>query len=459
VFHTRRDFLARTGGGAGLLGLAAVLNDAGLLAADPARTPHHKPRAKAVIWVFPYGAPGSMDTFDHKPELARRAGQPLGETPDVLFGSPGPILASPFEFQQHGDSGAWVSELFPHTAGHVDKMAFLRAVRCDSNVHGPAVLQMNTGMTRVGYPSVGSWLTYGLGSAARDLPGFVVLYDKRSVPVTGPANWGSGFLPAEHQGVTLRPGPRPILDLNRQPGMTAERQRAQLDFLKDANAAHAAARPGEAELHARIETFELAYRMQSAAPQAVDIAGESPETRKLYGIDDEATAFVGTQLLLARRLVERGVRVVQVYHGGTTKNWDAHIDLKRNHGELARELDKPVAGLLADLAGRGLLDDTLVIWGAEFGRMPVSQDRDGRDHNTQAFTVWLAGGGVKPGVSHGASDELGYKPVAGAVHVNDLHATVLHLMGLNHERLTFRHNGRDHRLTDVAGRVIREVLR
>jgi hypothetical protein len=448
---TRREFLARTGGGAGLLGLSALL-------ADAAPAPHHKPRARSVIWVFPYGAPGSMDTFDHKPALAERAGERLSGHVDTLFGDPGPILPSPFAFKQYGQTGRWVSELFPHVAQRIDDVAFLRAVRCDSNVHGPAVLQMNTGMTRVGFPSLGSWVTYGLGTANRDLPGFVVMYDRRSVPVTGPVNWGSAFLPAAHQGTTLRPGPTPIADLSPPPGVTPGRQRKQLDLLRELNQSHAAARPGAAELDARIESFELAYRMQSAAPEVVSLSGESPATRKLYGLDDEVTKHVGTQLLLARRLVERGVRVVQVYSGGTTKNWDGHINLADNHRDLARELDKPLAGLLTDLKGRGLLDSTLVVYAAEFGRMPVSQDRDGRDHNTEAFSVWLAGGGVKAGAEHGASDELGYKPAEGSVHVNDLHATILHLLGLDHEKLTFRHAGRDHRLTDVAGEVIRPIL-
>jgi hypothetical protein len=453
----RRSFLARAGGGLGMLALADLLHQT--VRADTAPRPgHFGARAKAVIWLYMYGGPSSIDLFDPKPELDRRDGEKLPGPVDVLFGNPGPLMRSPFRFRQHGQCGAWVSELFPQLAGCVDDLAFLRACTADSNNHAPAVLQMNTGIPRVGRPSAGAWVSYGLGTANKNLPGYVVMHDHRSVPVGGPPNWGAGFLPASHQGVLFRPAKTPLLYLDRPAGVDAARQRAQLDLLKDLNEAHAAARPGEAELRGRIESFELAYRMQTEAPDAVNLDGETEATRRLYGLGDPQTEPYGSRLLLARRLVERGVRFVQVYSGGTRLNWDGHAGLADNHRRFCAETDRPIAGLLQDLKRRGLLDETLVIWGSEFGRMPISQDGDGRDHNPNAFTMWLAGGGVKGGVSHGASDDLGYKAAEEPVSVHDLHATLLHLLGLDHTRLTFEHDGRSFRLTDVAGRVIREVL-
>jgi Protein of unknown function (DUF1501) len=461
----RRSFLARAGGGFGVLALADLLRQTGRGADAPdaaaplaPRSGHFPGRAKAVIWLYMYGAPSSIDLFDPKPELDKRDGQRLPGSVDVLFGNPGPLMRSPFTFKQYGRSGAWVSELFPHLAGHVDDLTFLRACTSDSNNHAPAVLQMNTGVTRVGRPSAGAWLTYGLGSANKNLPAYVVMHDHRSVPVGGPPNWGAGFLPASYQGVTFRPTKTPLLYLDRPDDMSSARQRAQLDLLKDLNGHHAEARPGEAELKARTDSFELAFRMQTEAPEAVSLEGESDATRRLYGLDDPKTEPYGARLLLARRLVERGVRCVQVYSGGTRLNWDGHINLADNHRRFCGETDRPIAGLLQDLKQRGLLDDTLVIWGSEFGRMPISQDGTGRDHNPHAFTMFLAGGGVKAGFSYGASDDLGYKAAEDAVSVHDFHATILHLLGLDHTRLTFEHDGRSFRLTDVAGRVLHDIL-
>jgi hypothetical protein len=465
-FPSRRHFLARAGGGFGLLALADLLHQTGCAdfslpnPADPlAPRPGHFPaRAKAVIWLYMYGAPSGIDTFDPKPELTKRDGQRLPGKVDVLFGNPGPLMRSPFTFKHYGTCGAPVSELFPNVANHVDDLTFIRACTANSNNHAPAVLQMNTGVVRPGRPSAGAWVTYGLGSVNRNLPGYVVMHDYRSAPVGGAPNWGAGFLPAAYQGVTFRPGQRPLLYLERPSTLDASRQRAQLDLLRDLNERHRAAHPGEAELEGRIQSFELAYRMQTEAPDAVNLDGETETTRRMYGMDVATTEPFGARLLLARRLVERGVRFVQVYSGGTRANWDGHAGLELNHRQRCAETDKPIAGLLQDLKQRGLLKDTLVVWGAEFGRMPISQDGDGRDHNPNAFLMWMAGGGVKGGFSYGASDDLGYLPAENPVSVHDSHATLLHLMGLDHKRLTYEHDGRSMRLTDVSGRVVHEIL-
>ncbi|MFZ4820167.1 MAG: DUF1501 domain-containing protein, partial [Limisphaerales bacterium] len=374
------------------------------------------------------------------------------------------LMKSPFAWAQHGQSGTWASDLFPHLSRHVDKMAFLHSCHTESNNHSPALFMINTGSTRMGFPCVGSWMTYGLGSESRDLPSFVVMSDPldRGLPKGQASNWGAGFLPSVYQGTWLRPKGDPIDNLNRAIGMNAEAQRAQLDLLRSLNQHHLAQAGSESELGARIESFELAYRMQTAAPDAFGIEREPEHLKHLYGLDQSHCRHFAAQCLMARRMVERGVRFVQIYSGGmdNQRSWDGHEDIVGNHRGFARETDQPIAGLLADLEQRGLLDETLVIWGGEFGRLPVSQKggNPGRDHNPHAFTYWMAGGGVRGGVHHGATDPFGHKAEVDKVSVNDLHATILHLMGLDHERLTFFNNGRNFRLTDVAGEVVRSVV-
>jgi len=469
----RRHLLGRAGAGFGLLGLAGLLHDEGaaaaaVAAADPlaARAGHGPARAKRVIWLFINGGPSQVDTFDYKPELERRDGQELpgfDRNTGFFAGAVGGLMKSPFAFRQHGESGAWVSSLFPHLSRHVDAMAFIKSCWTDSNNHAPALLKMNTGVTRMGFPCAGSWVTYGLGSENRDLPGFVVMYDTkgRGLPKGYAQNWSAGFLPGVYQGTGIDTAGTPIPNLARAAGMTEAQQRAQFDLAARLNGHHLAA-TGDGPLEARIESFELAYRMQMAAPEALDLARESRETHDLYGLDDPVCGHFGRQCLIARRLVERGVRFVQIYSGGeeNQKSWDGHADIAGNHAGFAAETDRPIAALLEDLARRGLLDETLVVWGGEFGRLPIAQKaaQPGRDHNPHAFTVWMAGGGVRGGVTHGATDEVGFKAVENRVSVNDLHATILHLLGIDHRRLTYRFDGRDFRLTDVAGVVIDDIL-
>ena len=468
----RREMLQRCGLGAGALGLHALLQEEGLLAAaaaDPLapRQPHFAARAKAVIWIFVNGGQSQVDTWDYKPELAKRNGQTL-EGFDRFTGffsnSVGGLMKSPFEFRQHGQCGKWVSSIFPNLARHVDKMAFIHSLHTESNNHSPALFMMNCGLPRMGYPCVGSWATYGLGSVSRNLPAFVVMSDPRGrgLPKGHAANWGAGFLPSVYQGTHLRPQGEPIDNLKRPAEMTLAQQRAQLDLMADLNRLHLARNPGESEMAARIESFELAYRMQSAAPEALAIEQESEATKKLYGLDQKHCAHFSAQCLIARRLVERGTRFVQIYSGGMDNqlSWDGHSDIAGNHTGFAQESDQPVAALIEDLAQRGMLQDTLVVWAGEFGRLPVAQkgDKPGRDHNPHAMSAWLAGGGVKGGVTYGATDEIGHKAAVDRVHVNDFHATLLHLLGMEHEKLTYRHSGRDFRLTDVGGRVIKKIL-
>ena len=470
-YSSRRQFLQTAGCGFGGLALASLLHQEALKAAPAvnplAPRPGHVPaRAKSVIWLFINGGPSQVDTWDYKPELSRRDGQALAgfdQNTGFFRDQVGPIMRSPFRFRRHGQCGAWVSEIFPHLAGHVDKMAFLHSCWTESNNHSPALLKMNTGMTRMGFPSVGSWVTYGLGSESDNLPSYIVMYDTlgRGLPKGYSQNWGAGFLPSIYQGTGLKPQGAPIDNLARPSEMTQDQQRNQLDLVARLNRRQLEQRPGDTELAARIESFELAYRMQLAAPEALDLDRETAATRRLYGLDNPRCTHFARQCLIARRMVERGVRFVQIYSGGeeNERSWDGHTNIRDNHSGFAAETDQPIAGLLQDLTQRGLLEDTLVVWGGEFGRLPlVQRGGTGRDHNPHAFTVWLAGGGVKGGTSHGATDELGHRAVDDRVSVHDLHATILHLLGLDHTRLTYRYNGRDFRLTDVHGEVVRNIL-
>ncbi|MBI1356372.1 MAG: DUF1501 domain-containing protein [Acidobacteria bacterium] len=464
VALNRRQLLQSLGGGLANLGLAGVLARDKMLASPrmDEQRPHFEPKAKYVISIFCYGGPSQVDTFDPKPDLDKYAGEAMSGVGDVVVsqGNPGGLMPSPWKFKKHGQSGLEVSELFPHVAKHADDLAVIRSMYAISNDHGPALYQMNTGTLLAGHPSVGSWLTYGLGSENENLPGFVVFTDHRGGPINGQPNWGSGFMPAAFQGTQFRSTGDPIVDLKPPKEMGRERQRKWLDLLQSFNREHLERNPEDTELSARIQSYELAYRMQVHATEAIDISQESAATRKLYGLDQEHTQYFGRQALMARRLVERGVRMVQLYSGGGNHEptWDQHWSLQKFHGQHSAETDLPIAGLIEDLKARGLFEETLIVWHGEFGRMPISQRLDGRDHNPFGFTVWMAGGGVKGGSVVGATDQFGYKAVENRKSVYDFHATILHLMGLDHERLTYHYNGRNMRLTDVHGNVIREVL-
>jgi len=464
---SRRQFLAQAGGGFGALALASLLSrEAHANPTAPAsplapRPPHFAPRARRVIYLFMHGGPSHVDLFDPKPELTRLAGQSLPASLGAVMTrrkvAQNPLLAPVQPFRPRGQSGLEISDFLPHIAELADELCVLRGCHGDSVNHPQSVYQMNTGSILMGRPSLGSWISYGLGTENDSLPSFVVLPDPGGGVKGGPPAWGNGYLPATFQGTTFRPGQTPIVDLRAQPTISAGQQRRTLEFIRALNRRHRDLRAGDSALDARIETYELAYRMQAAAPEVVDLSGESAETLALYGIGQQPTDEFGRRCLLARRLVERGVRFVQLY-SGDTNGWDAHEDVAKNHGLYCSRTDRPVAGLLRDLRRRGLLDDTLVIWGGEFGRMPMSEQGRGRDHNPWGYTVWLAGAGVRGGFVHGATDEVGLRAVAGQVHVHDLHATILHLLGLDHESLTYLHNGRQERLTDVAGRVVTEIL-
>ncbi len=478
TFWSRRDFLMQSGGGIAGLALAHLLDREGLLAAEPQscnepfpgalgpRPPHFQPRATAVISLFMSGGVSHVDTFDPKPALTRYAGEPLHGKVDgniaVRQGLPGPLMPSPFSFQRYGESGIEVSELFPHLAQHVDEMAFMRSVFGRSNDHIQATYEMQSGQIRMGFPSVGSWVTYGLGAQSSSLPAFVVMTDHRGGPLGGPNDWSAGFMPATYQGTRFRSSGDPIVDLEPPEGMTAEAQRARLDVLAKLNEKDMEKYPGNSEFAARISSYELAYRMQGCAPEAIDTSSESQLTQRLYGLDSEITEPFGRQCLMARRLIERGVRFVQLFHGGAgnqnTDTWDAHSDLVENHSLHAKESDLPIAGLLTDLKARGLLDSTLIVWHGEFGRMPISQRGVGRDHNPGAMTAWMAGAGIRGGQVIGSTDEFGYKALEQPISAHDLHATMLHLLGIDHERLTYRFSGRDMRLTDVAGTLIPQIV-
>ena len=471
-FYTRRHWLQTAGAGFGSLGLTTLLAQEGLLgtdASDPlaAKKGHFPGKAKSVIWLFINGGPSQVDTWDYKPELEKMDGKELAgfdKKTGFFANAVGPLMKSPFEFTPRGQCGKMVSSIFPKLGEHVDKMAFIHSGHTESNNHSPALFMMNSGQPRMGLPCVGSWATYGLGSESRDLPAFVVMSDplNRGLPKGHAANWGAGFLPSVYQGTWLKPKGDPIENLKRPAHMNDGQQLRQLALLKKLNGQHIETRPGDVELEARIKSFELAYRMQTAAPEAFDINLEPEHIKKLYGVGEKRCDHFARQCLTARRMVERGVRFVQIYSGGmeNQRSWDGHSDIKGNHSQFAGETDTPIAGLLTDLEQRGLLDDTLVIWGGEFGRPPLSQKsaKPGRDHNPHCFTTWMAGGGIKGGVSYGESDEIGHHAAVDKAHVNDIHATILNQLGFDHEKLTYTYNGRRFRLTDVGGKVIKPIL-
>jgi hypothetical protein len=490
-YISRRDFWFNAGMGIGGLAIIDLLNRDGLLAAEPPKDPaaclgseglkdspylpkppHFKPRAKQVIHLFMSGGVSQVDTFDYKPALEKYHGVALsggiagvqgnGEV-RVRQGYPGPLMKSPYQFKQYGQSGTYVSELFPHLATIVDELAFIHSVTGKSNDHVLSHYEWNTGSILMGFPSVGAWVTYGLGSENGNLPAYVVIYDHRGGPFSGPTNWHAGFLPASYQGTVFRSVGDPILDLSApEQYMSVEEERRQLDLIARMNENHAEKHPGVADFSARIASYELAYRMQACAPEAVDLTQESDETKKLYGLDDKVAEPFGRQCLLARRLIERGVRFVQLYNGAIVNQgvdtWDAHASIVDNHGMHAPEVDKPITGLITDLKRRGLLDETVVLWQSEFGRMPISQRGVGRDHNPGCQTMWMCGGGIQGGQHIGASDEVGYKAAEQILWNHDVHATLLHLLGIDHKKLTYYFNGRNMRLTDVHGELIPQLV-
>lgn len=463
---TRRQFLETAGGGLGALALAALEAERGW-ADQPAgnplapRRPSFPPRAKRVLWLFMHGGPSHVDLFDPKPALAKYAGQPLpasfGDVTTRRKVAANPLLPAIKPFRKRGQSGLEISEFLPRIAEHADKLCVIRSMHGDSVNHPQAVYQINTGNVLMGHPSVGAWVTYGLGTENQDMPAFVVMTDSGGGIKGGPPAWGSGYLPATYQGTTFRAKQPPILNLTPPREVSPDRQRRTFRLLQQVNRRHAQSR-GDDELHARVAAYELAYRMQSAAPQLVDLSQETAATQRLYGLDAPHSRDFGTRCLLARRMLERGVRFVQLY-SGDTNGWDAHRDVLANHTEYAGKTDRPIAGLLTDLQQRGLLDDTLVIWGGEFGRMPMSEQGKGRDHNPWGFCYWLAGAGVRGGHVHGATDEVGLRAAKDPVHVSNLHATILWALGLDPEQLTYFHNGLDEKLTGVNGaRVIEELF-
>jgi hypothetical protein len=463
--RSRREFFTQAGSGLAGLALASMLAEdraAGAPKADPLapRQPHHKPMAKSVIWLFMEGGPSHIDLFDPKPALDKLDGQPM----PASFGRPitamgtanNTIMRSQRKWKQHGQSGLWISDWYPHIAQHADSLAVIRSCKADGLNHVGSVCQMNTGDILAGRPSLGAWTTYGLGSANRNLPSFVVLLDDREV-IGGPKNWSSGFLPATFQGTQFRTGDTPILHLGNPKGISREQQRSKLNFLKELNERWSADKQEDTELDARVRAYELAYQMQAAGPEAVDLTKESEATRKLYGMDDPELETFGRNCLLARRLVERGVRFVELYCGSGS-GWDAHSKIEANHSKWCRVSDRPIAGLLTDLKSRGLLDETLIVWGGEFGRTPFNEKGDGRDHNPWGFTIFMAGAGLKTGQAIGTTDEIGLRAVDNPYHVHDIHATILHTLGLNHERTTYMHNGRAERPTLTDGKLIKELF-
>jgi hypothetical protein len=462
----RRALLRQAAVGFGSLALASLLADESRAADSPtdplaARLPHFAPRAKRVIFLFMKGGPSHVDTFDPKPLLTRDDGRPFPfAKPRVQFAATGNLLASPWKFAQHGQSGHWVSELFPRVAERVDDLCLLHSVHGTNPAHGGALLKLHTGSDNFIRPSIGSWVSYGLGTDNANLPAFVTICP--TLAHGGINNWSAAFLPAAYQGTPLGNASVPS-DQARVKYIANDRlpralQRLQLDRLAAMNREHLATAGPEPSLEARINSFELAFRMQSELPQVEDLSSESAATQRLYGLDDPVTANFGRMCLMARRFAEAGVRFIQVTHSDSKVQWDQHSDLKNGHEKNAREVDQPIAGLLQDLKARGLLEDTLVWWGGEFGRTPVVEGKNGRDHNPEGFTMWLAGGGVRGGLRYGSTDDYGYYAAENKVHIHDLHATILHLLGLDHERLTYRYAGRDFRLTDVAGRVVRDIF-
>jgi hypothetical protein len=463
---TRRDILARAGHGFGAIALGSLLSAKPRVNPLAAKAPHFAPKAKSVIFLFMVGGPSHVDTFDPKPALEKYAGQKLpdsyGKVPSQFTSGDTPLLASPWKFLRHGQCGMEVSSLYPHLAECVDDICFVRSFYTESVVHAPAMYQVHTGRILMGYPSMGSWVTYGLGSESENLPAYVVMPQPEGTPEGGAPCWGAGFLPAVYQGTVFRAGPNPILNLKPPTGMTPERQRRALELLQKMNDIDTpdSALDSDSELAARISSYELAFRMQSHAPEAVDLSKEPESIKRMYGLEQKATADFGSRCLLARRLVERGVRFIQLYSGGgpIITQWDAHKDLVFNHEKMCGHTDQPIAALLKDLKQRGLLDSTLVIWGSEFGRLPMSQSGNGRDHNPHGFTMWFAGGGSKGGRVIGETDELGLRGVGDRYHMRDFHATVLHLLGMDQNRLWFLHNGRNEKLTDFGGKVIEKVV-
>lgn len=470
---TRRDFLLRAGGGFGALALTGLLGPAHPIFASlrqdqpginplAPKQPHFPASAKSVIFLFMEGGPSHIDTFDPKPKVNELAGKPLPPSYGKVITAMGefnsPLLACKRSWKQYGQGGLWISDWLPHLSQCADDLAVIRSCWADGVNHSTGICQMNTGAILGGRPSLGAWVSYGLGTVNQNLPAFVVMKDSNANVVNGPRNWSSGFMPALYQGTQLSVGPEPIANLNPPEGVGDAQQQGKLDLLNRLNHRHAVGREWQTELEARILSYELAFRMQAEAPTAIDLASESQSMRSLYGLDDPKTEAMGRNCLLARRLVERGVRFVQIYHGAGNK-WDAHSGIERNHSEMCRAMDKPVAALLQDLKARGLLDQTLVLWGGEFGRTPMSEKGDGRDHNPTGFTMWLAGGGVQGGQTIGSTDDVGLHAVEDRLHVHDLHATLLHLLGIDNMELVYLHKGRPERPTLNEGQAYRKIAR
>jgi hypothetical protein len=472
--YDRRSFLWRLGGGLGGIALAEMLGREGALAAGMGKPEfnggiHFPAKAKRVVQLFMSGAASAVDTFDYKPLLDEKHGQHFdpgaGKKVELFQSFPGMVMKNPWGWKQCGESGKHISNLLPHLGSCADDMAFVHSMIGTSNVHGPATYLQATGFALPGFPAMGSWISYGLGSMNDDLPTFVVLPDSRGFAPNGPANWGAGFLPAAHQGTMVRPGANPpIFDLNapKDSFATAEKDKATLEALNKLNHLHAESHPGDNRLDARISDYELAAKLQLSAPEVLDISGEPDHIKKLYGLDRKITEEFGRNCLITRRLLERGVRFVQLWSGADNgiprRNWDSHENILKDHGEMGTSMDQPTAALIKDLKQRDMLKDTIIIWTTEFGRMPCTEGGGGRDHNPHCFTNWMAGGGIKGGVTYGASDEWGFMPEHKPTPVYDVHATILQLLGIDHEKLTFRHNGSNRRLTDVYGQVIPDLI-